>query len=168
MNYVRTDLAGLEFIDEFYFSFKFLLLLFSHFWRERESNQGRGREREGERESQAGSTLSAQSPMRGPNSRTVRSWPEPKSTVRRSTDWAPPGVPSFHWFKPCFGHLIAGAAWGVRFKNTQIIVTWCLPYMTKSINRRRMSSTTVYVPLTRPLPSFWTFSDHQGTKWKKK
>ena len=33
--------------------------------REREHKQGRGREREGERESQAGSTLTEQSPVQG-------------------------------------------------------------------------------------------------------
>ena len=66
-----------------YFSFKFVYLL----W-EREHKPGRNRERGRERESQAGSALSAQSPKRGSNSRTVRSWPEPKSRVRRSTDWS--------------------------------------------------------------------------------
>ena len=48
----------------------------------------RGRQREGERESQAGSALSALSPMWGSNPRTVRSWPEPKSRARRLTDRA--------------------------------------------------------------------------------
>ena len=41
--------------------------------REREIKQGRGRERGKERESQAGSMLPVQSPMRGLNSQTVRS-----------------------------------------------------------------------------------------------
>ena len=56
--------------------------------------RGVGAEREkeraerGERESQAGSTLSAESQMWGSNPRTVRSWPEAKSRVRCLTDWA--------------------------------------------------------------------------------
>ena len=45
-----------------------------------------GAERERQRESQAGSTMSAWNPMWGSNSRTTRSWPEPKS--RCLTDWA--------------------------------------------------------------------------------
>ena len=45
------------------------------------------REREREGESQAGSMLSAQNPKQGSISPTVRSWPEPKSRVRGSTDW---------------------------------------------------------------------------------
>ena len=56
----------------FFFFFKFIYL----FW-----------ETEGERESQAVSKLSAQSPMKGLNSQTMRSWPEPKSRVRCLTDW---------------------------------------------------------------------------------
>ena len=49
--------------------------------RERESKRERGREREGARESQAGSVLT-----RGSNSRTVRSGPELKPRVGRTTD----------------------------------------------------------------------------------
>ena len=41
-----------------------------------------GAETEGERESQAGSALSAWSPMQGSNPRTVRSWPELKSEAQ--------------------------------------------------------------------------------------
>ena len=46
------------------------------------------RQRERKRESQAGSTLSAQSPMRGSNPRTVRSWVEVKLWVGCLTNWA--------------------------------------------------------------------------------
>ena len=53
---------------------------------ERESTHEQGQRREGEREAQAGSTLSVQSLMRGSNSWTTRSRPEPKSRVRRLTD----------------------------------------------------------------------------------
>ena len=52
------------------------------FLRQRETEQERGRVRERETQNlkQApGSELSAQSPTRGSNSRTARSWPEPKS-----------------------------------------------------------------------------------------
>ena len=51
------------------------------FERERERKAGR----EGDRESQAVSTLSAQSPTWGSISWTMRSWPEPKSRVRHFT-----------------------------------------------------------------------------------
>uniref|UniRef100_A0ABI8A378 Uncharacterized protein n=1 Tax=Felis catus TaxID=9685 RepID=A0ABI8A378_FELCA len=68
----------------------FLLSLVTYFERARvgEGQTGRERERERERErvSQAGSTLSAQSPMWGLNPRTVRSRPEPKSRVGCLTD----------------------------------------------------------------------------------
>ena len=47
-----------------------------------------GTERERERESQVGSTLSAQIPTRGSIPQTMRPWPEPKSRVRSSTNWA--------------------------------------------------------------------------------
>ena len=47
--------------------------------------QAREGQREGETESQAGSTSPAQSPMRDSNSQIVRSWPEPRSRVRRLT-----------------------------------------------------------------------------------
>ena len=40
------------------------------------------------RESQAGSTLSVQSPMWGLNSGTMRSWPKLKSRLRHLTEWA--------------------------------------------------------------------------------
>ena len=60
----------------------------------RVSMQGRA-EREREGESQAGSALSAQSQMWGLNSQTVRSWPEPKSSVGPLTDWATQ-VPQVH------------------------------------------------------------------------
>ena len=54
--------------------------------RKRESTGEGGARREGERESQAGSALSAQSPMRGLNSQTVRSWPEQKSDAYKLTE----------------------------------------------------------------------------------
>ena len=60
----------------------FLKFIYLFWEREKEA------EWEGEREAQAGSMLSAQSPTRGSISRTVRSGPEPKSRVRRLTDWA--------------------------------------------------------------------------------
>ena len=51
------------------------------------ANRG-GAEREEDRGSPAGSVLSVQSLMWGLNSWTMRSWPEPKSRVGRSTNWA--------------------------------------------------------------------------------
>ena len=62
------------------------LNLFIYFERVRVSEQGRGRE--SQRGSQARSILPAWSPTWGSNSRTVSSWPEPKSRVKRLTDWA--------------------------------------------------------------------------------
>ena len=70
---------------------EFLVFLFkreTEIERQRQRMNGRGADREEERESQAGSALSAQSPMWGSNSRTMRSWPELKPRVRRLTNWA--------------------------------------------------------------------------------
>ena len=73
------------------------LFLLIYFWREIESKWGRSKERqrqrdteterhrETEREFQAGSVLSAQSPMWGSISQIARSRPEPKSRVKRLT-----------------------------------------------------------------------------------
>ena len=66
-----------------YFFFKFI-----YFERQRERESAGASRGEAGRESQAVFTLSAQSPMQGSNSRTMRSWPEPKSRVRCLTDWA--------------------------------------------------------------------------------
>ena len=54
----------------------------------RETEREKEVEGQRERKSQAGFTLSVQSPTRGSNPWTVRSWPEPKSRVRHLTDWA--------------------------------------------------------------------------------
>ena len=60
----------------------FNLLKNVYFWdRERASNWGKGRERVGDRRSEAGSALTAESPMWGLNLQMVRSWPKPKSRV---------------------------------------------------------------------------------------
>ena len=66
-----------------YITFKYFLEFICLFW-ERESQ----REREREIESQAGSMPSAQSPTRGSNSLTVRSWPEQRSKIRCLIYWA--------------------------------------------------------------------------------
>ena len=55
--------------------------------RQRETAWG-GSEREGDRDSEAGSMLLAQTPVWGLNPQTMRSWPELKPRVGRSTDWA--------------------------------------------------------------------------------
>ena len=73
-----------------YLFFIFFLIFFNIYsflrQRETEHEQGRGRERGRHRipnRLQApGSELSAQSPMQGSNSRTARSWPEPKSDAQ--------------------------------------------------------------------------------------
>ena len=73
--------------------FKKFLSLF--ILREKKRTSGKGqREIEGERESQAGSTLSAWSPMWGPNSGTMRSWPEPKLRIGRLNPLSHPGAPT--------------------------------------------------------------------------
>ena len=69
------------------------------FWereRDRKSACTRKSREEAERESQAGSALLTQSPMRGGNPLTARSWPELKSRVRGWTNWAPQ-APCFHF-----------------------------------------------------------------------
>ena len=57
------------------FIFKCLFI----FGRERMRMSGAGAEKEGGQGSEAGSVLTAESPMRGSNSRTMRLWPKPKS-----------------------------------------------------------------------------------------
>ena len=61
--------------------------LFIYLERERENEWGRGRKKGRERESQAGSTLSVQTPTWDSNSWTMKSWPELKSRMRQLTDW---------------------------------------------------------------------------------
>ena len=72
---------------------------------EREIECWRNRERGRERESQAGSTPSVQSSMRGSSTWTVRSWPEPKLRVRGLSDWATRASLALHFivsFPKCF------------------------------------------------------------------
>ena len=67
------------------YSFLLLLLFYEYlFLREREREYEQWRNREGDTESEAGSRLwaSAQSPTRGSNPQTARSWPEPNSDTQ--------------------------------------------------------------------------------------
>ena len=72
------------------------------------------------RESPAGSTLSAQSPIRGSTSPTMRSRPELKPRVRLLTDWATrvPLITSLSNLFPecvsCVRHSDATGQWGHR------------------------------------------------------
>ena len=87
----------LEFKKIFFF-FKFFFNVYL-FLRQRETAHewGRVRERETQNLKQApGSELWAQSPTRGSNSRTARSWPEPKSALNRLSH---PGAPKIVFFK---------------------------------------------------------------------
>ena len=59
---------------------------------ERESMSRGGAERGGDRGSEAGCVLTAVSPMRGSNSQTTRSLPEPKSDTQPTE---PPTHPTF-------------------------------------------------------------------------
>ena len=73
------------------FIFSTFIYLFIYFWdRERQSMNGGGAEREGDTESETGSKPSAQSPTRGLNSRTARSWPGWSRTLNRLRH---PGAP---------------------------------------------------------------------------
>ena len=83
------------FLSFFFFFFNFNVYLFL---RERESTSGGGSEREGDTESEeqtAGPEPSAQSPMRGSNSQTVRSWPELKPDAQPT---GPPRRPNLYVF----------------------------------------------------------------------
>ena len=73
--------------------FKFIFIYF-----ERERELGRGRERERENSKQA---LHCQPGARskGSNSRTVRSWPEPKTRVGCFADWATQAPQFLRFFK---------------------------------------------------------------------
>ena len=64
-------------------------LMFLAFWRERENEQGRHRQN---LKQAPGSELPAQTPTRGSNPRTVRSWSELKSDSQLTE---PPGRPTF-------------------------------------------------------------------------
>ena len=70
------------------------------FW-ERQREPGRSRER-GVTESQAGSTLSAQSPMSGSIPWSGRWWPELKPRVQRLTNWATQAPPSVDFLERSF------------------------------------------------------------------
>ena len=61
------------------------------------------RERGREREFQAGSALSAQSPVQGSISWTLRLWPEPNSRVRRLTRWDTQAPQERFYFKTDLG-----------------------------------------------------------------
>ena len=77
-------------------SIVFFLSLFMYFEskRERECVHTRGEgQKEEETESQAGSLPSVQSPRWGSNSQTVRSWPEPRSSIELNP-LSHPGTPS--------------------------------------------------------------------------
>ena len=74
--------------------------MFIYFWeRGRQSRVGEGqRERETQNLKQApGSELSAQSPTRGSNSRTMRSWPEPKSDAQPTEPPRRPKMFIYFW-----------------------------------------------------------------------
>ena len=81
----------------------------------------RERERMGEEqrkrktESQAGSSLPAQSPMQGSNSQTMRLWPEPKSWARHLTNWAtqvPHWGAIFEWEEKAGDRMLGGPKLG--------------------------------------------------------
>ena len=77
-----NTLMGTEGLDGHEVSMSIFFLMLIYFW-ERDGNtaSGEGAEREGDRipSRLPGSELSAQSPTRGSNPQTVRSWPKPKS-----------------------------------------------------------------------------------------
>ena len=75
-----------------------LFLRLTHLFSESKWGRGRERGRKNPKESQAGSALSARSPMRGSNSRTVTSWPGPRSRVGTLNRLSHPGVPSGRQF----------------------------------------------------------------------
>ena len=79
---------------------RILFLKCSFILRGREREQGRSREREGERENSKEVPHSAQSPTRGSIPWTMRSQPESKSGVERSTNWAT-RVPQYRILNKC-------------------------------------------------------------------
>ena len=82
----RTGLQNI--VTNIHFSYLFMYFQVYLFIFEREFTQAGEGQRERERESQAGSALSAWSPTRGSNSRTVKPRHELKTRVWRSTNWA--------------------------------------------------------------------------------
>ena len=87
------------------FLFFFFKCLFS-FERERaHTHEQGGAERKGDRGSKAGPPLTAVSPMRGSNSQTVRSWPEPKSAQRTEPPRHHNNMVFFHTTHIPYNHL---------------------------------------------------------------
>ena len=75
------------FFLSFFLSFFFFFLMFIHFW-DREREREHARVGEGRDNPKQALCLSVQSLTWAWNPRTMRSWPEPKSRVSHSTDWA--------------------------------------------------------------------------------
>ena len=116
---------------------------------------GGGAERERERESQTDCVLSTE-PNAGLNARTLRSWPEPKSRVKQSTNWAIQ-MPLLEHFKrnmikdnfflchtlKLWNHTAVGPAnlsvelYGILFflmpATILLLVTWALQWVTFGI-----------------------------------
>ena len=113
-----------------YHLISFLKRIFIYLFLRERARAGKG-QREGERESQAGSVLSAQSPMWGLMSHTVRSWPEPKSRVRCLTNWATQ-VPLYHLislkrkgFKQIWQNIkVTRPGWWVIFLDGAYVILW--------------------------------------------
>ena len=95
------------------FFFYFFFSTFIYFWdRERQSMNGGGAEREGGKQA-PGSEPSAQSPTRGSNSRTGRSWPGWSRTLNRLRH---PGAP---WFNSVFMAFLSRSFRQVRSHISQ-------------------------------------------------
>ena len=92
----------------FLFKKNFFYRLFI-FEREAEHEWGRVRERETQNLKQApGSELSAQSPTRGSNSRTTRSWPELKSAAQPTEPPRRPRLFKSQWYTFLFQFISGG------------------------------------------------------------
>ena len=83
---VNGDLVSMVFNGFSYYYYYYFIIFKKcfYFW---ERGRGRERGREANGGSKGGSVLTAESPMQGLNSQTVRSWPELKSWVIHLTDW---------------------------------------------------------------------------------
>lgn len=92
------------------FYFNFFSCLFIYFERYSACEEEKGRDRGRDRESQAGTTLPAQSLMWSLNSPTVRLWPESKPRAGHLTNWATQ-VPRFLLQMVNYCHLPSASSW---------------------------------------------------------
>ena len=127
------------------------------------SRGGAERERETQNPKQApGSELSAQSPMRGSNSQTVRSWPEPKSDAQPTE---PPRRPTTWHFKKLNSHFLSKKYnfWTFKITYNTIINVKIVPLSGLPGRLRQLS---VWLRLRSWSRGSWVRAPHRALCWQ--